>query len=107
MAMYRASAGCTDTDNNAADISSALVSPRNSASAINVCQGAPPSMRAFINNGNLTIAWPTSATGFNLETASAVNQNPWNVVSVAPTVVGSENQVTVLINGTAFFRLKK
>lgn len=106
--MYRASSGCTDTDNNAADFSVGAVVPRNSATAQNICSvAAPPPMRAFINNGNLTLAWPTSATGFNLETASAVNQNPWNVVSVAPTVVGQENQVTVLINGAAYFRLKK
>jgi hypothetical protein len=106
--MFRASSGCTDTDNNAADFSVGTVVPRNSTTAQNICPVlTPPTMRAFINNGNLTIAWPTSATGFNLETASVVNQPSWNVVSVAPTVVGQENQVTVLINGTAYFRLKK
>lgn len=106
--MYRASSGCTDTDNNAADFSVAAVVPRNSTTAQNICQVlAPPTMRAFINGASLTIAWPTSATGFNLETAAAVNQNPWNAVGITPTVVGQENQVTVPINGSAFYRLKK
>ena len=106
--MYRASGGCTDTDNNAADFSAGAVVPRNSTTAQNICQvAAPPTMRAFVNGSSLTIAWPTSATGFNLETASTVDQNPWNSVGITPTVVGQENQVTVPINGTTFYRLKK
>jgi hypothetical protein len=108
MAMYRANAGCTDNNDNASDFSSALVNPHNSASPINVCQNiTPPTLRAFVSSGNFVIAWPTSATGFNLETASTVIQNPWTSAG-SPTVVGSENQVTVPIGSTpAFFRLKK
>ena len=35
----RASLGCTDTDNNAADLSKGTVAPRNSASTANLCSG--------------------------------------------------------------------
>ena len=42
-ALYRANAGCTDTDNNALDFTSAAVtSPRLSTSALNACNGAAP-----------------------------------------------------------------
>jgi hypothetical protein len=106
-AMFRLDGGCTDTDNNAADFASAAVTPHNSASAINVCQAAAVALRAFVSGNNFVIAWPTSATGFTLETASTVNQNPWTSAG-SPSVVGSENQVSVPIgNAAAFFRLKK
>jgi hypothetical protein len=104
--MFRVSSGCVDSGDNSVDFASATVSPRNSASAQNICASPAPTMRAFINGNNLVIAWPTSSTGFNLETATAVNQNPWNAVGGSPTVVGSENQVTVPINGAAYYRLK-
>ena len=38
---FRGSAGCTDTDNNAADFSAAPASPRNSASPLNACSTGP------------------------------------------------------------------
>ena len=51
-AALRAAKGCTDTDSNAADFAVAAVSPRNSATALNVCAGATafaivPSCTAF------------------------------------------------------------
>ena len=42
-AALRASGGCTDTDDNAADFSTGAPAPRNSASPVNVCGGPPPS----------------------------------------------------------------
>ena len=39
-AAFRAGGGCTDTDNNAADFTTAAASPRNSATAANPCGGA-------------------------------------------------------------------
>ena len=38
----RASSGCTDTDNNASDFSSAAPAPRNSVVAQHTCGGSPP-----------------------------------------------------------------
>ncbi|MGZ5568880.1 MAG: lamin tail domain-containing protein, partial [Limisphaerales bacterium] len=104
-AMFRASSGCVDTGDNAADFTSAAVSPRNSATAQNICVSASPTMRAFVNGNNIVIAWPSSTVGYNLETATTVNQFPWNVVGGA-TVVGNEYQVSVPINGGAYYRLK-
>ena len=40
-ALFRAAAGCTDTDNNGADFSTGAPAPRNSASPLNQCVGAP------------------------------------------------------------------
>jgi len=39
---FRANAGCTDTDDNAADFSSGAAAPRNSASPTNDCDGGDP-----------------------------------------------------------------
>ncbi|HMM58017.1 MAG TPA: lamin tail domain-containing protein [Rudaea sp.] len=39
-ALFRAGAGCTDTNNNAADFSLAAPAPRNTATATNVCGGS-------------------------------------------------------------------
>lgn len=41
-AVLRAGEGCTDTDDNASDFSSATPAPRNSSSAAVECAGAPP-----------------------------------------------------------------
>jgi hypothetical protein len=42
LADFRAGAGCTDTDDNAADFAAAGPAPRNSSTALNVCDGPPP-----------------------------------------------------------------
>ena len=41
LAIFRASGGCTDTDNNGSDFAAAAAAPRNSASPLNVCEAAP------------------------------------------------------------------
>jgi hypothetical protein len=41
-AIFRAVGGCTDTDNNGSDFSTASANPRNSASALNVCAVPTP-----------------------------------------------------------------
>jgi len=58
---------------------------------------------------NLVITWPSSATGYVLDTTT--NLNPpavWTqVTSPAPTVVNGQNTVTISIgNGRQFFRLR-
>ncbi len=51
-AAFRADDGCTDTDNNAADFSSAAPAPRNTASPANPCSGgvADPVINEFVAN---------------------------------------------------------
>ncbi|HYO64379.1 MAG TPA: lamin tail domain-containing protein [Pyrinomonadaceae bacterium] len=39
---FRAAAGCTDTDNNAADFTAAAASPRNTSTALNACNASTP-----------------------------------------------------------------
>ncbi|HEX8284854.1 MAG TPA: lamin tail domain-containing protein [Pyrinomonadaceae bacterium] len=46
----RAAAGCTDTDNNAADFAAAAANPRNSATALNACSGPPPAVSLAVND---------------------------------------------------------
>ena len=53
-AAIRLDAGCTDTDNNSADFTVAPPAPRNTASAVNVCDG-PPALSiedATVTEGN-------------------------------------------------------
>jgi predicted extracellular nuclease len=62
-AIFRALAGCTDTDNNSTDFSAAAASPRNSATALNVC-GGPPAITLNINNVSLAEGDPPGTTTF-------------------------------------------
>lgn len=56
----------------------------------------------------LTLSWPTSATGFALESAETLGQEPWAPVSATAVVEGDQNVVTVDIGaGPRFYRLKK
>jgi hypothetical protein len=64
----------------------------------------PEPMLAITKAGNsLTLSWPTSATGFVLESTTVVSSPSWTVV---PGVTG--NSVTITPGGAAsFYRLKK
>jgi hypothetical protein len=66
-----------------------------------------PALRIARTGNNVTIAWPTSATGYSLQTRGNVVSGTWGSAP-APTVVGNENVVTLNSpSGTAFFRLIK
>ena len=65
--MFRKTNGCTDANNNSADFEILLVSPRNSATAANICGAATPSLSATVLTafGNVcinTTAGPNSFT---------------------------------------------
>jgi thiol-disulfide isomerase/thioredoxin len=67
-------------------------------------------LRATIarNNGNVTIRWPSMATGYVVESSGHPGGGLWSDVGIAPTVVNGENVVTVPASTNAqFFRLKK
>jgi hypothetical protein len=76
LAAFRAANGCTDTDNNSADFSTATPAPRNSASAPVSCSASPTlSATALTGFGNVCIntnAGPNSftITGTALTTAN-------------------------------------
>lgn len=60
-------------------------------------------------NGTVTMAWPTAATGFNLEAASTLTSPVnWTAVTNSVTIVGTNSTVNVnATSGNQFFRLKK
>jgi hypothetical protein len=64
-------------------------------------------LRAFKSGSDVVVAWPTSATGFTLQSCNSLITTNWQNVLTLPTVVGSENFVTnTAPTGNAFFRLK-
>lgn len=67
-AAYRASNGCTDTDNNGSDFALAAVNPRNSASPTNSCGPAVATLFASPNISNLSTPFgvASAAQSFNL-----------------------------------------
>jgi hypothetical protein len=56
----------------------------------------------------LVIEWPSSATGFNLESTPSLSSVTWTAVSEPPVVQGTQNRVTTSIGaGARYYRLKK
>lgn len=62
----------------------------------------PPSLRYSLAGTQLTLSWPTDATGFILESAPSLPAASWTPVSGVV-----NNQVTVTASGARFFRLRK
>jgi hypothetical protein len=60
-------------------------------------------------NGTLMLRWPVAGSGFNLESSPTLGSGAvWTTVTNAPSVIGTNNQVTVpLSNSTMFFRLRR
>jgi uncharacterized repeat protein (TIGR03803 family) len=67
----------------------------------------PPQLTIIRSGTNVTVTWPTNATGFTLEFATnLVSPIFWNTNSPAPVVINGQNTVTNPISGThQFFRL--
>jgi hypothetical protein len=66
-----------------------------------------PGLAARIAGTNLEITWPASATGYVLETTSALGTT-WTPVAGTPTSGGADLKVTIpLTSGRAFYRLRK
>lgn len=56
----------------------------------------------------IKITWPSSATGFNLESAVQLGAGAWQTVSQTPVLQGDQNRVEITIGGqNQFYRLKK
>jgi hypothetical protein len=69
----------------------------------------PPQLTIIRSGTNVTLTWPTNATGFTLEFATnLVSPIFWNTNSAAPVVINGQNTVTNPISGTRmFFRLSQ
>jgi hypothetical protein len=67
-----------------------------------------PRLGFSLVNDNLELSWPVSATGFILESATALGaETDWTTVSTEPTVEGDMNKVAVPVTGGAgYYRLK-
>jgi len=70
--------------------------------------GEVPKLTTQVSGSNLTISWPASATGFNLESSPVLGPGAtWTPVPGA-VVNGSQMQVTVsTATGIKFYRLRK
>jgi hypothetical protein len=66
-----------------------------------------PTLRIFGTTTNtIIVAWPAPSTGFTLQQQISLATTNWVNVTNMPTVVGSENVVTVSLQaGNRFYRL--
>jgi len=68
----------------------------------------PPSLTAGRSGSNVVLTWPASATGFDVQTTTAVSPANWQAAGLTPTVEGDVYKVTVPSEGPArFYRLMK
>ena len=78
-----------------------------SAFAVVQTEGAP-TLRILRNGGNVTLAWPNSASAFQLQQSPSLSAPNWTDVNTAPGIVGDERQVSQEVApGTRFFRLRQ
>ena len=70
---------------------------------------AGPKLTVITSGNNVVLSWPTSATGFSLQSSAVLGSGAaWSAVSTQPVVVGGFNQVTVPASSqAAFYRLIK
>jgi hypothetical protein len=62
----------------------------------------------FGGNGTTVISWPATADGFGLKTAAMLGPvAAWQTVTNIPVVTNGNNQVTLPMQGTQYFRLEK
>jgi hypothetical protein len=68
-----------------------------------------PSVKLTIerNGANVTIRWPASAVGYNLESTPSLTTPSWTPAGGVPMPDGEFLKATVPISGNGFFRLKK
>ena len=65
-----------------------------------------PTLKASISGTSLILSWPSTSTGFSVQSTSALKSSTWSAVSGTPTVMGGNYQLSVPISGAAqFFRL--
>jgi hypothetical protein len=68
---------------------------------------APPSLSIELVGGNIRILWPTSATGYSLQSTTSLAPASWGAAGGTLTVEGDNNVVTLPATGTQFFRLQQ
>ena len=78
---FRANGGCTDTDNNAADFSTAAPGPRNTSSSLHFCGG------------------PTNPTGVGAANPSSVDQGGTTLLTVTATAGANPPSTGITVTG--------
>jgi hypothetical protein len=69
--------------------------------------GAPLLRVVLTPTNTVLVAWPASATGFNLQQQAVLGSLSWGSVTNSVNVVGNENQVIISPpTGNRFYRLK-
>lgn len=67
-----------------------------------------PSLAIARSGGSVTLSWPVSATGYQLQSSPAIAPSAWQPSGLTPTIEGDANRVTVPPSGAAqFYRLAK
>ncbi len=75
----------------------------------NVLLTTSVSLTTTISSGNLIMNWPVAGSGFTLVSSPTLGSGAiWNPVNLTPSIIGTNNQVTVVpTNATLFFRLQR
>jgi hypothetical protein len=83
--------------------------PPQDAFVVKLAEAPPPRIQIALSGMTVVIAWPANATGFSLEQSDTLAPSPnWSPATNAPVMVGGQNFVTVLVDGSRrFFRLVK
>jgi uncharacterized protein YjdB len=70
---------------------------------------AAPPLQFTVTGANLNLIWPTSATGYVLKSTVLLGTGAsWSTVAGTPSVVGTNNVLSVPMSGTStYFRLEK
>jgi hypothetical protein len=67
-----------------------------------------PALRVQAGGNQVLLAWPASATGFQLETTSQIAPPAWSLVDGTPVVIEGEHRILLTRHpGQWFFRLRK
>jgi uncharacterized repeat protein (TIGR03803 family) len=71
--------------------------------------GATPRLTVIPSGDNVVLSWPTSATGFTLQSTTNLGSSPiWTTNLPAPVIFNGQNAVTIPISGgQQFFRLSQ
>ena len=68
----------------------------------------PPPLTVNRTGVDITISWPASATGFQLESSAVLPAATWTTVPFAPPPPGQDPSVTVTATGgNTFYRLRQ
>ena len=66
-----------------------------------------PKLYITATGGNVVVSWPTTASGYVLESTSSLSAPSWTPVPDSATIVGTRYNVSVAPAGTKYYRLRQ